>query len=111
LYGEPSVDKNTNKPDNMFLCIVSYMSEQENMQEYGAILSAQLPVRIKVEDKQACDLPDSPEAWSMLAISCFSHDTYGTVPILDLPRIFSTQVNDILDDPDQSADSELLPFD
>ena len=111
LYGEPSGDKNTNKTDNMFLCVVSYMSEQEDMQAYGAILSGQLPVRIKVDDKQACELPGSPEAWSMLAISCFSHDTYGTVPILDLPRIFSTQVDDVLADPDQQADSELQPFD
>jgi hypothetical protein len=93
------------------------MSEQENMQEYGAIISAQLPVRIKVDDKQSCDLPDlpdlpdSPEAWSVVAISCFSQDTYGTVPILDLPRIFSTQVDDVLADPDQQADSDLLPFD
>ena len=91
LCGEPSGDKNTNKTENMFLCVVSYMSEQENVQDYGAILSSQLPVRIKVDDKQACELPDSPEEWPMLAISCFSHDIYGTVPILDLPRIFSKQ--------------------
>jgi len=95
LYGAPSGDKNANKPENMFLCVVSYMSEQRDMQEYGAILTAQLPIRIEVDDKQACELPGSPEAWSKLAISCFSHDTYGTVPILDLPRIFSKQADPI----------------
>ena len=111
LCGEPSGDKTTDNPENIFLCVVSYMSQQDNVQEYGAILSSQLPVRIKVDDEQACELPDSPETWSMLAISCFSHDTYGVVPILDLPRIFSTQVDADLSDPDQQADSELQPFD
>ena len=105
LYGEPLSDKNTNKSENMFLCVVSYMSKRENIQEYGAILSSQLPVRIKVDDKQACELPDSPETWLMLAISCFSHDAYGTVPILGLPRIFSTQVDDVM------AEQEPDPFD
>ncbi len=111
LYSDPCGDKNTIKTDNTFICVVSYMSEQEDMQAYGAILSGQLPVRIKVDDKQACELPGSPEAWSMLAISCFSHDTYGTVPILDLSRIFSTQEDDVLADPDQQLNSELQPFD
>lgn len=113
LYGKPSGDKNTNNTENMFLCIVSYMSEQENVQEYGAILSEQLPIRIKVDDEQACELPDSPEAWTMLAISCFSHDTYGTVPILDLPRIFSTQVDagDVQVETDVLDDAALDPFD
>jgi hypothetical protein len=105
LYGEPLSDKNTKKTNNMFLCVVSYMSQRENIQEYGAILSSHLPVRIKVDDKQVCELPDSPETWSMLAISCFSHEVYGTVPILDLPRIFSAQANDVM------AEQESDPFD
>lgn len=100
LYGNPSNDKKSDTHQSLFLCVVAYMSEQKNMQEYGAILSSKLPERIKVDDKQACELPDSPEKWSMLAISCFSHDNYGTVPILDLPRIFSTQVDGTLADSD-----------
>lgn len=101
LSGEPYSDKTTNYPENMYLCIVAYISAQEEVQEYGAILSIQSPVRITVDDKQACELPGAPERWSMLAISCFSHNVYGTVPILDLPRIFSTHVNlDALADPD-----------
>ena len=101
LSGEQYSDKTTDYPENMFLCIVAYISAQENVQEYGAILSSQPPVRVTVDDKQACELPDTPERWSMLAISCFSHNIYGNVPILDLPRIFSTQVDlDARADPD-----------
>ena len=93
LSSEQYSDETKVYPENMFLCIVAYISAQENVQEYGAILSSQPPVRITVDDKQSCELPDTPERWSMLAISCFSHNVYGTVPILDLPRIFSTQVD------------------
>jgi len=96
LSSEPCSNKTTDYPENMFLCIVAYISTQENVQEYGAILSSQPPVRVTVDDKQACELPGTPERWSMLAISCFRHDVHGAVPILDLPRIFSTQVD--LDD-------------
>ncbi len=95
LYGEPSSDKTVSNHETVFLCIITYMNELDEVQEYGALFSRQLPVRIKVDDKQACELPGSPEAWSKLAISCFSHDTYGTVPILDLPRIFSKQADPI----------------
>ena len=89
LSGEPYSDKTTDYPENTFLCIVAYISTQENVQEYGAILSSQPPVRVTVDDKQACELPGTPERWSMLAISCFRHDVHGAVPILDLSRIFS----------------------
>lgn len=106
LSGEPYSDKTTDYPENMLLCIVAYISAQENVQEYGAILSSQPPVRVTVDDKQVCELPSTPERWSMLAVSCFSHNVYGTVPILDLPRIFSTQV-----DLDARADPDIQVFD
>ncbi len=38
LSGESYNDKTTNYPEKMLLCIVAYISAQENVQEYGAIL-------------------------------------------------------------------------
>lgn len=111
LYGGSVKGELSDNPEKLFLCIVSYMSQQENVQRYGAILSSQLPAHIKVDDEQFCELPDSPEKWPMLAISCFSHDTYGIVPILDLPRIFFEDLDDVLANPDQGVDPELQPFD
>ena len=95
LYGEPSSDKTVSNHETIFLCIITYMNELDEVQEYGALFSRQLPVRIKVDDKQACELPDSPEGWSILANSCFSHKNFGVVPILNLTRIFSTQADPI----------------
>lgn len=89
LFDEPSHDKMAQYSQDIYLCIVAYINEQKNMQEYGAILSSELPMRIKVDDKQVCDLPDLPAQWPMIAVSCFNHELYGVVPILDLSCIFS----------------------
>lgn len=70
--------------------IVAYHSPESGVQKYGALLLSELPVRTVVDDKQMCGLPESPDGWVALAISCFNHDDYGPVPILDLPRIFSS---------------------
>ena len=76
--------------------IVSYILPDENTQKYGALLMARLPVRIKVDDKQACALPSYPQGWKKLGISCFQHPEFGPVPILDLARIFSTISSQIM---------------
>ena len=56
--------------------------------EYGVLLLADIPTQARVTDTQACNLPNRPEGWPNLAISCFRH-AENPVPILDLPFIFS----------------------
>jgi len=55
----------------------------------GALLLNAAPVRIRVNDDQACELPQAPPAWRRLAAACFEHSQRGPVPVLDLPAVFS----------------------
>ncbi len=74
-----------------FLCIVAYYIEEASAQDYGAIISLQLPTRIQVDDEDVCELPEPSEKWDLLAASCFRDGNFGAVPILDLTRIFSLE--------------------
>ncbi len=56
---------------------------------YGALLLNAPPVRIRVSDARACDLPDAQSIWRPLAIACFDHPGRGPVPVLDLAGAFS----------------------
>ena len=73
--------------------VVAYIDTEKKQQSYGALLLNKLPVRIEVDDKQACDLPESPAGWSGLAISCFKYNDNVQVPIIDIPVIFSEIIN------------------
>jgi len=56
---------------------------------YGALMLDAPPVRIRVSDSQACDLPDAQSGWRRLAIACFEQSGRGPVPVLDLAKVFS----------------------
>lgn len=74
----------------MVFGIMAYKLLSGDQQSYGALLMTKVPVRTEVDDQQSCKLPANPEGWASLAISCFEHPEYGHVPILDLPRIYSS---------------------
>lgn len=65
-----------------------YQQNTNSDPKYGALLITNVPRRIQVSDQQACDLPKQPRGWRQLAVSCFK-DSNMTVPILNLPSIFS----------------------
>lgn len=56
---------------------------------HGALLLSTAPVRIRVNDAQACELPESQPVWRRLAVACFEHSDRGPVPVLDLRALFS----------------------
>lgn len=60
--------------------------------QYGAILLDAIPIKIKINDEQVCDLPPPITLWQQIALTCFKHPDKGPIPILDLNRIFLTPV-------------------
>lgn len=69
--------------------VVAYQQAPGSVPQYGALLLAEPPQLISVDDRQSCPLPDE---WANVALACFEHDVVGQplpVPILDLYRIFS----------------------
>jgi len=68
--------------------IIACQRSQGSTVEYAALRLAAPPVRINVEDDQACHLPESGERWSDIALSCFDHKG-KSVPILDTWRLTS----------------------
>ena len=69
--------------------IFAYQQQSGAPLDFGALPMVSIPVRAQVGDDQACDLPATPPGWRELSISCFS-DNNRIIPILDLPYIFST---------------------
>ena len=68
--------------------VFAYQTRPGAEPEYGALLLAGIPTRVRVTDEQACALPKRPGNWRTLAISCFKQDD-NPIPILDLLYIFS----------------------
>jgi len=68
--------------------ICAYQPPGATEPAFGALLLADFPRRLRVDDEQASDLPEQPPGWRELAISCFDTGD-GAIPILDLPYIFS----------------------
>ena len=68
--------------------VFAYQARPGADPEYGALLLAGIPTRVRVADEQACALPKRPGNWRTLAISCFKQDD-NPIPILDLLYIFS----------------------
>lgn len=61
---------------------------------YGALPLTGVPTRRRVNDEQACALPEQPPGWACIAFSCFK-DGDSEIPILDLRRLFSGTLHDI----------------
>lgn len=68
--------------------VFAYQARRGANPDYGALLLADIPTRIRVTDNLACGLPKNPPTWRSVAISCFKQDKKA-IPILDLRHIFS----------------------
>lgn len=82
-------------PHTNFIAIAAYQKTPGAKPRYGALALRTAPVRIRVNDTLACDLPDSPSGWPDLSAACFRHAEKGPVPILDLSRVFAPPQTDI----------------
>ncbi|HOB62075.1 MAG TPA: hypothetical protein PKI41_08115 [Candidatus Competibacteraceae bacterium] len=71
--------------------VFAYQTRPRAMPQYGVLLLAGIPVRARVADEQACELPKKPGKWRKAAISCFQQGD-RPIPILDLPRIFGSSL-------------------
>lgn len=75
-----------------FVGVVAYPRQDGEGVQFGAISLLTLPVRITVDDEQACDLPDQPVGWKEISISCFSLEG-SPCPILDTPALFKLRLS------------------
>lgn len=56
--------------------------------QIGALLLTHAPKQIQVDDDQTCAIPEDLAALGSIICSCFEHHEYGSIPIIDLPRLF-----------------------
>ena len=83
------LDRDAPNDSHRIAGIVGYQSRRLEAPRLGVIALAEPPVRTRVSDSQACELPQEEPGWKAIAISCFRYR--GTpVPILDLCRMFTT---------------------
>jgi hypothetical protein len=82
------LDRSAAESQGVF-AIVAFQEFPGAETRHGALILSAPPVRIRVNDSQACDLPDCLSDWRNLAIACFEQAGHGPVPILDLGKVFS----------------------
>ena len=70
------------------LAIVAYEDTQDAGAGLGAIILAAPPLRISVDDGQACRLDEHMAAWRELANASFCQNG-AVIPVLHLSRLFS----------------------
>ena len=68
--------------------VVAFRAQPDVAPRHGALVLSAAPVRIRVGDEQACELPEPRSRWQPLSMACFRHPDHGPVPVLDLPRVF-----------------------
>lgn len=88
LLGEVALTERSAVNVSTFVAVVAYYTE--GTLRYGALLLDRVPARIRVDDDQACVLAEPLSGWGALALSCFTHQEYGPVPVLDLAAIFTS---------------------
>lgn len=76
------------KSRTVFYGVVRYKPDPTGPQQFGALKMTDIPQRAAVEDKMACNLPESHQHWRPFCISCFKLDGHP-VPVLDLAKLFS----------------------
>lgn len=72
-----------------FIAVIGYQQKRGDSPQFGALLLASTPLQVAVSDEQACTLPENPQGWDELAISCFEYDG-DALPVLNLNRLFNT---------------------
>lgn len=75
-------------PAHGLLGVYAYVDEAGSQHQFGALWLASPPVRVEVDDAQGCELPPELEGWRGFSLSCFRDERFGSVPVVDLARIF-----------------------
>lgn len=71
-----------------YIAVIGFQQRRGEYPQFGALSLASPPLRIAVNDGQACNLPEEMPGWKEMAISCF--DYHGAaMPVLNLNRLFS----------------------
>jgi len=97
LFDQPVV------ADSNLISLVVYQEEPGSPLQYVAIKVITAPEKIRVDDAQACELPDEniADLLKLLCLSCFSHEDQP-VMILDINRLCSAEFRDIANGINQS---------
>ena len=74
--------------DGQAIAVVAYPGAG-NCVHYGGLKLSALPFGRRVSDDQQCDFPASSPHWERIASSCFEDPVHGTIPVLDLARLFA----------------------
>lgn len=82
------MDDSGNSLSRDLALVVAYQPKAREPLRYACLWLSNYPRVISVSDKQGCDLPPEKQNWLEISLSFFSLEG-ETVPILDLPRIFS----------------------
>ncbi len=69
------------------LAIVAYQDKETESAGLGAIILTAPPLRIAVDDAQACSLDEATADWRELANASFKRDN-AVIPVLHLSRLF-----------------------
>ena len=80
--------------DQPVIVITAFQDHSGAQAKHAALALSAPPNRIWVNDSQACELPDSSDAWRTLTIACFEQPDCGPVPILALDKVFSLPPGD-----------------
>lgn len=68
--------------------VFAYRAAPDAGTSLGALSLSNVPVRQRVDDQQACNLPPTLKAWAPLSCSCFEHEDV-VYPIIELAAVFS----------------------
>jgi len=77
-----------NAHETCYAAIVRYRTVANGPLAYAALLLAEIPVRMIINDSLACPLPNELIALKALAVSCFSLNG-ESIPIIELASVFS----------------------
>ena len=83
-----SIKLNSTESKGQLLAIVGYQDKESGNAGLGAIILATPPVRIAVDDEQACSLDQAMAHWRELANASFSQNG-AVIPVLHLSRLFA----------------------
>ena len=81
---------------NALVGIVAYQIHVPHTARYAALKLDSVPKRLRVYDNQACTLPEEIPAWHEIAVSCFTYQDHGPIPILDLASVFAARSKALL---------------
>ena len=83
-----SIKLDSTESHGQLLAIVGYADRESGNAELGAIILSAPPVRILVDDEQACRLDEHMAPWREVANASFSQNG-AVIPVLHLSRLFA----------------------